>query len=398
MARKDNKDRGIFTRTLPSGKTVLGARVYINGREHKFTKSKQYPKGFPSKTAVKHFLQKTHTDIREGKFNPDHHVGKGKLVSEFIDECLELKRGKKSRREDVRFAKFWKEFYRRKRFRDVTVTSLQQARRMLFTNGRFELRSPSTVNRVTNFFRNILNFAEAEDHIVKNPFRLRALKNFPEPESPGVALQDEHERGLYQAIKGHSGRIGLDPMVACLLVRLFILTGFREGTLCGMAWEQTNLEQAKVRLPKLKWGKPVYLAIGTETVAILQVLPSRLRSKWLFPDPKDPKKPLDGQSFFKYVWKHAVKDIGHQTLRIQDLRHTVNTRLIEEGVDLKTTADLMTHSTIKMTERYAHMTTKRHREGAEVLSNRGVSFLNATGTFTGTSDDETLVDHHKLLK
>ena len=147
-------------------------------------------------------------------------------------------------------------------------------------------------------------------------------------------------------------------MVAWLLVRLFILIGFREGTLCGLAWLQVNLDHAKVRLPKLKWGKPIYLAIERETVAILQVLPSRFRSKWLFPDPKGPKKPLDGQSFFKYVWKHAVKENGD----------TTNTRLIEEGVDLKTTADFMTHSTIKMPERYAHMTTKRHREGAEILS------------------------------
>jgi len=48
-------------------------------------------------------------------------------------------------------------------------------------------------------------------------------------------------------------------------------------------------------------------------------------------------------------------------------RHTFASRLVMAGVDLRTVAELMGHSSIQMTMRYAHLTPQHNRAAVDRL-------------------------------
>ncbi|QSA97739.1 site-specific integrase [Methylococcus sp. EFPC2] len=53
-------------------------------------------------------------------------------------------------------------------------------------------------------------------------------------------------------------------------------------------------------------------------------------------------------------FKSALKKAGIENFRIHDQRHTLASWLVMEGVPLYTVRDVLRHSSVKMTERYAH--------------------------------------------
>jgi integrase len=67
------------------------------------------------------------------------------------------------------------------------------------------------------------------------------------------------------------------------------------------------------------------------------------------------------------TWKSVTKKAGVEDFRFHDLRHTAATRMAEAGVDIRMIAELLGHSTIQMTMRYAHATDDAKRRAAEAL-------------------------------
>lgn len=54
-------------------------------------------------------------------------------------------------------------------------------------------------------------------------------------------------------------------------------------------------------------------------------------------------------------------------LRIHDLRHTCATWLVSNGVPLTEVRDLLGHSTVRMTESYAHLAPENIRDAVKKL-------------------------------
>jgi integrase len=58
---------------------------------------------------------------------------------------------------------------------------------------------------------------------------------------------------------------------------------------------------------------------------------------------------------------------GIRDFRIHDLRHTCASLVISEGVPLASIRDLLGHSSVTVTERYAHLKPEAVREAVAVL-------------------------------
>ena len=96
------------------------------------------------------------------------------------------------------------------------------------------------------------------------------------------------------------------------------------------------------------------MAINDELLATLRSLPSRLATPWFFPNAAG-TGPLDGREFDRLVFRPALKRADIRGLCWKDLRQTFATRLrMRAGADLKSIAELLGHTTRRMTERYAH--------------------------------------------
>ena len=63
----------------------------------------------------------------------------------------------------------------------------------------------------------------------------------------------------------------------------------------------------------------------------------------------------------------ACRRAGIKDFRIHDLRHTCAAWLVSMGVPLTEVRDLLGHSTVKMTERYAHLAPENVRAAVEQL-------------------------------
>jgi integrase len=85
-------------------------------------------------------------------------------------------------------------------------------------------------------------------------------------------------------------------------------------------------------------------------------------SPWVFAH-KDGKQIVDVKTSFKTACRKA----GIEGFRIHDLRHTCAAWLVSAGVGLTEVRDLLGHTTVKMTERYAHLAPENVRAAVALL-------------------------------
>ena len=67
----------------------------------------------------------------------------------------------------------------------------------------------------------------------------------------------------------------------------------------------------------------------------------------------------------------AVRDAKIEDFTWHDLRHTFASRLVMAGVPLRTVQELMGHKTLRMTERYAHLSPTHLHQAVKVLDAGG---------------------------
>ncbi len=69
-------------------------------------------------------------------------------------------------------------------------------------------------------------------------------------------------------------------------------------------------------------------------------------------------------------FKTAVNRAGLPDIRWHDLRHTFASWLVERGADLYTVQELMGHTSLSMTRRYAHLSPGHKRAAIELIGKR----------------------------
>jgi integrase len=70
----------------------------------------------------------------------------------------------------------------------------------------------------------------------------------------------------------------------------------------------------------------------------------------------------------KSSFRHALRSAGIAGMRFHDLRHTCGSWLAQAGVPEGHIAAVLGHSTVRMTERYAHLAPANSRAAVEKLS------------------------------
>lgn len=129
-----------------------------------------------------------------------------------------------------------------------------------------------------------------------------------------------------------------------------LLTGCRRGEVLGIRRADIGADTITIRAGNTK-------TLRTRTVPIVPAL-----RPWLAHVPL----PLNAEGL-KSGFRRAREAAGMPHVRYHDLRHSCATILLGLGVPLDVVRDILGHSTIRMTERYAHALVHRQRQGLEAL-------------------------------
>ncbi|WP_238474300.1 site-specific integrase [Pseudomonas cavernicola] len=207
-----------------------------------------------------------------------------------------------------------------------------------------------------------INWCNVEyEWALPNPVKGRTMR---EPEGRVRWLTRAEVESLCRvASKQRNGALLVD------FIHLAVNTGCRKEEMLGLEWRRVDLVNRLIYLEgqHTKAGKRRSIPLND---GAMDALKGRMAyraeacpgSPWVFARATGDRVASIRQGFVS-----ACKSAHIDDLVIHDLRHTCAAHLISAGVALAEVRDLLGHSTIMMTERYAHLAPARVRAAVRVL-------------------------------
>ncbi|MFO1351545.1 MAG: site-specific integrase [Gammaproteobacteria bacterium] len=294
---------------------------------------------------------------------PDHTFDE--LMLAYLRETQEIKRSADRDRYSL------KRLYPVFTGRTLASLSIQDVRAYISAR-RQEGVGASTINREIGVLSAALNYARREwGWAAPNPVSGHKLRV---PEGRVRWLSRAEAVALIQAATR-------EPKAPHLVdfIRLALHTGMRKGELLGLEWRRVDLQADLIHLESqhTKAGKRRSIPLNREARAALlrraefqaQHCPT---SAWVFCQ-------ADGRriQFIKRSFMTACRRVGIEDFHIHDLRHTCAAWLVSAGVPLPEVRDLLGHSSVQMTERYAHLAPENVRAAVARLED-GKSYFGHT--------------------
>lgn len=216
-------------------------------------------------------------------------------------------------------------------------------------------RSPATLNRYRQSFAAVCTWAIRQRITPKGWVSpCRGLAPRTEPRGRVRFLDDDERARLLAAARASSW-----PRLY-VLVLLALTTGARRGELMSLTWADVDLERALARVHLTKNGEPRVLPLLPAVIDQLDVfrtIDSRrfegFRKRLVFHSDRRPEQAFT----FQPVWDKAIEDANLTNFRFHDLRHSCASYLAQNGASLLEIADVLGHRTLKMVQRYSHLST-----------------------------------------
>ena len=246
-----------------------------------------------------------------------------------------------------------------------------------------ESLSPKTVKNIHGVLHKALHQAMLNGLIRNNPSDACVLPKATKKKAK--PLNEEQIAALLKALKGHKYE-------NLILTALF--TGLREGEVCGLQWDCVNLESGallvdkqlqsirksvrgdrdKYALVPTKNGKERYLTVAPFVVELLKKEKAKQDSnRKLFDGGYEDSglvftdeigRRITPQAAYR-AFKLVVTELGFETARFHDLRHSFAVASLRSGDDVKTVQENLGHATSAFTlDVYGHVTEQMKAESA----------------------------------
>ena len=137
------------------------------------------------------------------------------------------------------------------------------------------------------------------------------------------------------------------------MVLVSLNTGMRRGELFDLKWSAVNFSTNTITATgdTTKTNDTRHIPMNKETVSVLEHWKKQAgKSRYVFPNQEGGR--LED---VKSAWLRLLERAKIHGFRWHDMRHDFASRLVMAGVPLNTVRDLLGHSDIKMTLRYAHL-------------------------------------------
>lgn len=201
----------------------------------------------------------------------------------------------------------------------------------------------ATINRELTVIRSAINYYNKhhDDQII-NPFN--GFNLFEADYMPRYLDQSECTRLLKSALDYDNVRLWA-------FIQLALNTGSRAGELTKLKWENVHTKDGylTVRNSMSKNKKTIHKPLNNRSLLALEKVKNG--SPWVFYNPNTDKNIRS----FRRGFELAVERSNLGKVRIHDLRHTFASFLVKEGVPLYHVSQLLGHSDVRITQKYAHL-------------------------------------------
>lgn len=202
----------------------------------------------------------------------------------------------------------------------------------------------STINRIKASLSAVFTYAMGEGMTSSNP--VRKVKSRKQGKHVIRWLSEDERTRLLASCKESKW-----PKLY-LLVLMALATGARRGDLMGLRWSDIDLENRLAYVARTKNGSSRVLSLSLPVVQELKRFEKEAASNGLvFCSESDKEKP---RAFVK-EWYAALERAKVESFRFHDLRHTTASYLAQNSVPLHTIAEVLGHSSLQTTMRYAHL-------------------------------------------
>ena len=224
---------------------------------------------------------------------------------------------------------------------------------------------PGTINKHIHVFNRMLNLARHWTFLPLQSQYLQSVKKVP--------IGDHTQRFL--------SATEIDRLVAASrtvnhpffyhIVRLFLLTGARHGELRLAKWQDIDLHKREWTVPRSKNGRARRIVLSTSAITAFNDVRQTAERLMLPTQPTDYAiiNPKTHTAYFTYytAWFKVRAAADLEGLRIHDLRHTFASVLINKGVSIYEVQTLLGHSSVQMTQRYAHLAPDTLQQRTELV-------------------------------
>lgn len=215
------------------------------------------------------------------------------------------------------------------------------------------------------------------------------IELLPENEARTRFLTEAEQKSLIDACESKEQR---------LKIIIALNTGLRKKGVIHMQRSDINFDTGIITRT-VKGGKKVHIPMTDELISEFKSCFAQqdeerrangrnVSSLWVFPSPHNPGKPVrsDNHRSFRNICIRAGIDIItlpngklSSTFRFHDLRHTFASWFLMRTGDLKTLQELLGHSDIKLTMRYAHLLDEHKREAMKKFEDAQTKKVGLTG-------------------
>jgi len=218
--------------------------------------------------------------------------------------------------------------------------------------------SPKTINNHLTVLRKALSLA-VEDEQIENIPRVKWMK----VRKPKYDFFDFEEADrLIEAADGQW----------CTMIILALKTGVRQGEILGLRWDDVDLKSGQIHINQGNWRGHIDTPKGGRSRTIplspqcLDALKKHRHLKGDYVFCQEDGSLLTDNQCRRPLWS-ACRSAGLRRIGWHVLRHTFASHLVMRGVSLKAVQELLGHTTIEMTMRYAHLSPDVGREAVARL-------------------------------
>ncbi len=220
---------------------------------------------------------------------------------------------------------------------------------------KYSKTAPRSANSSLTLLRLVLNHALACGHIEVN--LARGIRRNPEIKLSRFLSREEIRR-LHGVLDQYAHGT-LSQAQQADIIRLLLLTGCRKNEIVRLRRDEVKVDRLELRDSKTG---PRTVMLNGQAWDVVERRMAQSTGPWVFPSVKDSSR---AQSHGLPLWYKVRREAGIEDARLHDLRHTVASQAVMNGVPLPLVARLLGHSNVSMTMRYAHVGDREVEAAAE---------------------------------